>query len=376
MPQALTITRTPGAPGTVYYPLHLSTVPTPTLSNSNQIIIKILCAALNHRDLFIRQHLYPGTTFAPVPLLADGCGVVVSAGADPAAQSWLGKRVVVNPGTGWKEDPDGPEQEEGGGGGEYRILGGTTLNPNGTGQEYMVVEAGEVEEAPPHLGDAEAAALPLTGLTAWRALVGKVGRRRLGEGRRLLVTGIGGGVALMALMFAKEMGTEVWVTSGSEEKIERAVKLGARGGVDYHEAGWERKLLALVKEGGNNGGKRTALFDAIIDGAGGDIVEKGAKILKVSSSTSSYISATPVTDPSSLLPPARRRDSLLRHDPRPQDGVPHPSGAEKHRAQGLHHGIAERVRRDDRVRATERDQAHHLPHRAGSGGPGGHRWPV
>ncbi len=161
-----------------------------------------------------------------MPLLADGCGVVVSAGADPAAQAWLGKRVVVNPGSGWKDDPDGPED------GEYRILGGTKLNPNGTGQEYMLVEAGEVEEAPPHLADAEAAALPLTGLTAWRAVVGKVGRRRLGAGRRLLVTGIGGGVALMALMFTRELGTEVWVTSGSEEKIQRAVELGARGGCE------------------------------------------------------------------------------------------------------------------------------------------------
>ncbi len=51
--------------------------------------------------------------------------------------------------------------------------------------------------------------------------------------------------------------------------------------MSYHEEGWERKLLGLVREGEKN----TAFFDAIVDGAGGDIVEKGAKILKVSSTS-------------------------------------------------------------------------------------------
>ncbi|KAF7511978.1 hypothetical protein GJ744_003211 [Endocarpon pusillum] len=289
MPQALTITQTPGKPGTVYYPLSITAVPTPSLDRPTQLLLRILTASLNHRDLFIRQHLYPGTSFSPVPLLADGCGLVVAAGAAPSAQSWLGKRVVINPGTGWRDDVHGPEEEEekeeegshgSGRGARYRILGGTEENPNGTGQEYMAIEAGEVEEAPTHLADAEAAALPLTGLTAWRALMVKVGPAKLGTGTRLLVTGIGGGVALMALTFAVAMGTEVWVTSGSEDKIQRAVQLGARGGLSYREDGWEKKLLGLVRDGGNAATTRTPLFDAIVDGAGGDVVEKGAKILK------------------------------------------------------------------------------------------------
>jgi len=75
----------------------------------------------------------------------------------------------------------------------------------------------------------------------------------------VLVTGIGGGVALFALQFAVETGADVWVTSSSEEKIARAVALGAKGGLNYTQAGW---AAAAVKAVGQ--------FDVIVDSAGGD----------------------------------------------------------------------------------------------------------
>jgi NADPH:quinone reductase-like Zn-dependent oxidoreductase len=226
-------------------------------------------AALNHRDLFIRQHLYPGVAFN-VPLLADGCGIVEEAGS--AAARWKGKRVILVPGQGWDSSPEGPD-------GEYAILGGTSGCHMGTLQEYVCIEASNVEEAPEHLSDNEAAALPLTGLTAWRAFVAKSGNAV--EGRNILVTGIGGGVALMALMLGKGTGANVFVTSGSEDKIKKAVELGASGGVNYRENGWEKKLKASLPPG-------RPYLDAVLDGAGGDIAEKATKILKVSQSPSSY----------------------------------------------------------------------------------------
>lgn len=136
----------------------------------------------------------------------------------------------------------------------------------------MTIDASELEEAPAHLDAGEAAALPLTGLTAWRATVTKSGNAE--KGRNLLVTGIGGGVAIMSLLFAVAKGANVWVTSGSEEKIKKAKELGAKGGVNYKTEGWEKEVLKMLPKGQK--------FDAIIDGAGGDIVSKGAKILKVS----------------------------------------------------------------------------------------------
>ncbi|KAF2467307.1 NAD(P)-binding protein [Lindgomyces ingoldianus] len=266
MPSAIAIKQVPGKPGQVYYPLEKISIPTPKPSD-NQAVISITAAALNHRDLFIRQHLYPGTSFG-IPLLADGVGVVTSTGSSPEAKKWLGKRVILNPGTGWKDAPEGPEHPKG-----YQIMGGTKMNPLGTLADVVCIDVGELEEAPSHLSDEESAAFPLTGLTAWRALFTKSGNAK--PGHNILITGIGGGVALMALMFAVAQGCSVFVTSGNEEKIQKAKQLGAAGGVNYKEAGWEKKLQGLLPPD-------RKWVDAIVDGAGGDVVQKGSRLLKAS----------------------------------------------------------------------------------------------
>lgn len=271
MPTAISIRKVDGKPGQVYYPLDKINIAEST-PKDNQVVVKITAAALNHRDLFIRQHLYPGTTFG-VPLLADGTGVVTSTGSSSEAKKWLNKRVIINPGTGWKEDPDGPEDHKG-----YAILGGTKSNPLGTLTDSLVIDASELEEAPKHLSSVEAAALPLTGLTAWRATMTKSGNCK--PGRNILITGIGGGVAIMALLFASAAGAHVFVTSGSQEKLDKAKKLGAAGGALYKEEGWEKKLLEQLP-------KQRQFFDAVIDGAGGDIVAKTSRILKVGTASSS-----------------------------------------------------------------------------------------
>jgi NADPH:quinone reductase-like Zn-dependent oxidoreductase len=266
MPRAVTIRQIPGKPGEVYYPLEVTTLAEPKVGE-DEVVVKIKAVALNHRDLFIRQHLYPGTTFG-VPLLSDCCGVVIEAGSSTSAQRWKGKRVVLNPGKGWQDSIEGPEDPKG-----YAILGGTKLNPIGTFSEVVSINASELEEAPSHLSDVEAAALPLTGLTAWRATKTKSGT--LQKGRNILVTGIGGGVALMALSLATAAGANVYVSSSSEEKLQKAKELGAKGGVNYRNNSWEKDLLSQLPA-------ERPYLDAIIDGAGGDIVAKGVKMLKVS----------------------------------------------------------------------------------------------
>ncbi|KAK3671619.1 hypothetical protein LTR78_008542 [Recurvomyces mirabilis] len=264
MPTAIAIRQVDGKPGEVYYPLEHIQLPEPQ-PKDNEVVVKITAAALNHRDLFLRQHLYPGTTFG-VPLLADGSGVVVATGSSSEAQKWKGKKVVINPGSGWKDDLEGPESPKG-----YAILGGTKMNPLGTLGETVTIDAGELEEQPTHLSAVEAAALPLTGLTAWRAVMTKSGQAK--PGRNILITGIGGGVALMALLFAVAAGANVYVSSGSEEKLNKAKALGAAGGINYKEKGWEKKLVEMLPQDRKQ-------LDAIIDGAGGDIVGIGAKIIR------------------------------------------------------------------------------------------------
>jgi NADPH:quinone reductase-like Zn-dependent oxidoreductase len=257
-----------GKPGAVYYPLSLREAPIPGLK-AREAFIKMTAAALNHRDLFLRQHLYPGTAFN-VLLLADGAGIVVAVGA-LASQRWLHKRVVINPGSGWTESSAGPEELPGG---WYRLLGGTKYNDKGTLTEFLAIDEGDIEEAPAHLTDVEAAALPVTGLTAWRALTTKCRDGHSQPGSTILVTGIGGGVALMVLEFAVARGVNVWVTSSSQQKLEKARQMGAKGGVNYREAAWEEKLLTLLPP-------EKRYFDAIIDGTGGDVVQKGLRLLKV-----------------------------------------------------------------------------------------------
>lgn len=336
MPKAISISKIDGKPGQVYYPLSLDDVPKPSPKGS-ELLIKISAAALNHRDLFIRQHLYPGTAFA-VPLLADGSGWVESTGPS-ADQSWQGKKVVINPGTGWNDSTDGPEDPKG-----YKILGGTKTNPNGTLQEYMVIDQSEVEEAPAHLSMVENAAIPLTGLTAWRAVMVKCGEHNLKPGRNILITGIGGGVALMALTFATAAGASVWVTSGDQAKIDKAVALGAKGGVIYKEDAWEKKLLGMLPSSNKQ-------IDAIVDGAGGDSIEKGARLLKVCAFLSDRCGLILICSV------GWRRSIHLRHDGVSEDALPYASRAEEYRSQGLDDGIKKGIYRYDQLHQGEEGSA-------------------
>ena len=147
-------------------------------------------------------------------------------------------------------------------------------------QEMLTVPVEDVQLAPPHLSDAEAAALPLAGLTAWRAFRTK--SDNAAPGRNILVTGIGGGVAIMVLLFAAATGCNVFVTSSSAAKIERAKELGARGGVDYtDEDGWPKTLRNMLP-------KDRPFLDAVIDGAGGDILGSTWKLLKIGGVVVSY----------------------------------------------------------------------------------------
>ncbi|CAP67401.1 uncharacterized protein PODANS_1_24020 [Podospora anserina S mat+] len=272
MPQNQSLTIKPiegGKPGKVYYPLHLNTSPVPT-PGPGQVLVKVQASALNHRDLFIRQHLYPGISFS-APLLADGYGTVVS----PSSSPLYNKPVLVTPSRGWISSPDGPEpipatetnREEK----EWSVIGGSArYSDQGTAQSFIVVPEEEVFPAPGHLTSAEGAALPLAGLTAWRALITKGEAER---GQNVLVTGIGGGVALAALQFAVKKGCNVYVTSSSQEKINKALEMGAKGGVLYTEATWEKTLLKQLP-------KTRPFIDVIVDGSGGDIVAKGIKMLK------------------------------------------------------------------------------------------------
>ncbi|KAI5923690.1 hypothetical protein F4810DRAFT_203051 [Camillea tinctor] len=277
MSRVLTIKKIDGKPGQVYYPLELTTHPIPS-PGPGEALVRMHTASLNHRDLFIRQHLYPGISFTQ-PLLADGCGTIVSINPSPSPSPsfTVGQRVLPTPCRNWRASPLGPESPH-----LFAAVGASAGHAAGTGcaQDYAVVALSELEACPPHLSDAEAAALPLVGLTAWRAVVTKTrgldeaGGGAVGAGANVLVTGIGGGVALAALQFAVARGCRAYVTSSSGEKLGRARgELGASGGVSYRDPSWDRTLLSQLPPS-------RPYFDAIIDGAGGDIMARAVRLLR------------------------------------------------------------------------------------------------
>jgi len=271
MPHSITVKQIEGKPGKVYYPLQINEVSKPS-PGPKDVLVRLTAAALNHRDLFIRRHLYPGISFDH-PFLADGYGIVVEVGKD-ANKDLLNKAVLITPCRGWASSPDGPEDIR-----KFSVIGATKTYPDGTAQDYLALPEAEVELAPEHLTPAEGAALPLVGLTAWRALVTKSGNAE--KGRNILVTGIGGGAALQALQFAVAFGCNVYVTSGDEAKIEKAKKLGAAGGANYKKDGWEKNLQAQLPDS-------RPYLDAVIDGAGGDIVARAVKLLRPGGVISQY----------------------------------------------------------------------------------------
>ena len=243
--------------------------------------MRICAAALNHRDVFIRQNLYPGISFEN-PLLADGCGVVeaVGTGCKRSEVAQVGATVVMVPCRHWIKDPEGPEDYA-----RFSVLGGALAVDAGTGTEYLSVPEDELELAPSHLSPTEVAALPLVGLTAWRALVTKsnvISTAQPAGGRNVLVTGIGGGVAIAATQLAIAHGCRVYVTSSDPAKLQRAQnELGVAGGVSYKDADWDKQLLKMLP-------KERPQFDAIIDGAGGDVVKRAVRLLRAGGVISSY----------------------------------------------------------------------------------------
>jgi NADPH:quinone reductase-like Zn-dependent oxidoreductase len=218
----------------------VSDLPVPGVNAGNKLI-RVSHAALNHRDLWIVKGMYAKINYPVVPG-SDLCGFIGD------------RRVVVNPGFYWGENERVQSKN-------FQILG---LPDQGSFAEYVSVPEEYVYDVPTHLNDAEAAALPLAGITAYRALFTKC---QPIKGENILITGIGGGVALQIMQFAITFGLNVYVSSSDDSKIQKAISYGAKGGVNYLKEDWDQELNSI------SGG-----VHMIIDSAGGSSF---AKLLNV-----------------------------------------------------------------------------------------------
>ena len=136
----------------------------------------------------------------------------------------------------------------------------------GTFAEYVAVPAANVYRKPAGLSMEEAAAIPLAGLTAYRALFT---RGALQPGETVLVTGVGGGVQTFVLLFAKRAGARAIVTSSSDEKLARAKELGADLAINYASSpGWAKTLRTSER------------VDLVVDSSGGDTLRAAIDVVR------------------------------------------------------------------------------------------------
>jgi NADPH:quinone reductase-like Zn-dependent oxidoreductase len=223
----------------------------PRLEREQDVRIRMRAAALNHLDLFLLDGL-PGVTITPGWVLgADGTGVVESVGSAVTTVA-VGDTVVINPGISDRtceycragEQPLCPR---------YGILG---EHRPGTMAELVVVPAVNVLKIAADADVAEAAAFTLATLTAYRMLVT---RAQVSDGERVLIWGIGGGVALACLQIAKMLGAHVTVTSSSDEKLARARALGADDTINHASVDVGREMRARTGKKG---------VDVVVDSVG------------------------------------------------------------------------------------------------------------
>lgn len=210
-------------------------IPAPGLG---EVRLKVRASALNWLDVGIRR----GPKFGeiPLPLIggADIAGVIDTLGPD--VTGWqTGDEVLVYPlitcgvceFCRQGEPTTCPA---------HQIIG---EHVDGGLADYIVVPAANLLSKPANLSFVEAAALPVTGMTAWHMLI-SVGQLQAGED--VLVLGAGGGVASLGIQLAKYAGARVFATTSTQEKADMAKSLGASEVFNYREEDWVSRVLDVT----------------------------------------------------------------------------------------------------------------------------------
>ena len=212
-------------------------VPDP-VPRTGEVIVELMASSVNYHDILVRSH----GRGLPLPSILgiDGVG----------RRRDTGEEVIILPALYWGDRDDCF-------GDDFQVLGDAT---DGTYSELIRVPSENLFPKPQSLSWEEAAALPVAGLTAYRALFTR-GRLRAGES--VIVLGAGSGVSTFAVSLAVAAGAQVYVTSSSPEKIVRSQELGATGGVLYTDAGWTEELRNQTRGGA----------DLVIDGVGSALDE-------------------------------------------------------------------------------------------------------
>lgn len=234
--------------------MRLAEIPTPE-PQKNEVLIQISYAAINPVDWkicagFLRERM---PYEFPITLGWDVAGVISKVGADV---------------THYKV------------GDEVFAYARKSQIKDGTLAEYICLDANNIAFKPKTLQAKEAAAIPLTGLTAWQCLFDAV---HLKQGDVVFIPAGAGGVGSMAIQFSKYAGATV-VTTASSKNHDYLKKLGADIAIDYHTENVIDRVQSLYPQG----------VDVVFDTMGGSTLEDSFKFMKVGARLVSIISK--VTD--------------------------------------------------------------------------------
>jgi NADPH:quinone reductase-like Zn-dependent oxidoreductase len=234
----------------------------PQSTEPTEVIVKLKAASLNHIDIWNRLGATGIVLSMPHILGADGAGVVLEIGAS-VTNVKKGDEVCLYPATGCGRC-------------ELCLIGRDFMciqlrvlgeRLEGTYAEYVKLPAQNCFPIPSGFSFDEAAAFPLVFITLWRMLITNA---QLRPGETLLIIGIGGGVASAALQVAKQIGVHVIVTSGSDEKLERAKILGADHGINHRTKDFAQEVRTLTTDRG---------VDVVLDCVAGEVWQKSLAAL-------------------------------------------------------------------------------------------------
>jgi NADPH:quinone reductase-like Zn-dependent oxidoreductase len=225
---------------------------------AGQVLVQVRATSLNYRDLLVVEGAYGSTRYPLIPL-SDGAGDVVAVG-EGVTRVKVGDRVAAIFFQDWITGiltRDKMKSDLGGG-------------IDGMLAEYVVLNQDGLVVIPDHLSYEAGATLPCAAVTAWHSLVTK---GNISADDTVLLLGTGG-VSIFALQFAKIYGARVIITSGSDEKLAQARKLGADETINYKTTpDWEKKVYELTGRTG---------VDHVIEVGGAGTLPKSLQAVRIS----------------------------------------------------------------------------------------------
>ena len=218
-----------------------------------EVVIKVHAASLNFRDFMIAKGLYNPNIELPLVPLSDGAGEVVAVGNDVTEFS-IGDRVTSVFWQDWNKDN------------KSRTIS-TGSDAAGVLSEFAVLPKEAVLPIPDYMTYQEASTIPCAAVTAWTC----INAANITSGDSVLLLGTGG-VSILALQILKAMQANVIITSSSNEKLQRAIELGADHAINYNEnPEWGNEAFAL-----SNGG-----VDLVIEIGGESTFPQSINALKI-----------------------------------------------------------------------------------------------